>query len=150
MYRSYISYSNDFRGGRWGSRSPSMSFDADRSIDALVLSLRALFDPAAAHGFNSTIALRLGENDFGIKVADGHLHLSRGVAAQVSATLATDPQILAALLYRDLPLDDAVRTGEATITGDAAITARFLQLFPLPKPVEHELRSTHDRGTERT
>jgi DNA-binding HxlR family transcriptional regulator len=41
--------------GRWGSRSPSMPFDADSSVDSLVLSLRALFDAQAVQGFNATV-----------------------------------------------------------------------------------------------
>jgi DNA-binding HxlR family transcriptional regulator len=120
--------------GRWGSRSSSMPYDADRSIDSLVLSLRALFDPSAAQGFNATIALRLGENHFSIKIADGLLDLSRGEAESATATVETDPQTLTALLYGDHPLDDALGTGEVTIAGESAIAARFLQLFPSPEP----------------
>jgi DNA-binding HxlR family transcriptional regulator len=120
--------------GRWGSHSPSMPYDADRSIDSLVLSLRALFDRRAAQGFNATIALRLGENHFSIKIADGQLQLARGEAEQATATLDTNPQTLAALLYGGRPLDDVLRTGEVTIAGEAAVAARFLRLFPLPEP----------------
>jgi alkyl sulfatase BDS1-like metallo-beta-lactamase superfamily hydrolase len=111
-----------------------MPYDADRSIDSLVLSLRALFDPSAADGFSATIALRLGENHFRIKVADGLLHLTRGEPEHAAATLETDPQTLAALLYRGRPLHDVLRTGEVTIAGDSGVLARFLQLFPLPEP----------------
>jgi len=120
--------------GRWGSRSPSMPYDADRSIDSLVLSLRALFDPGAAHGFTATLALRLGENHFRIKVADGQLHLTRGEPEHAAATLETDPQTLAALLYRGSALDDALRADDVTISGDSGVVARFLRLFPLPEP----------------
>jgi DNA-binding HxlR family transcriptional regulator len=119
--------------GRWGSRSPSMPYDADRSIDSLVLSLRTLFDPRAAQGFSATIALQLGENHFSIEIADGQLQLARGEAKLATATLDTDPQTLAALLYGGRPLDDALRTGEVTITGEAAVAAQFFDLFPLPE-----------------
>ena len=111
-----------------------MPYDADRSIDSLVLSLMALFDPGPAHGFTATIALRLGENHFRVKVADGQLHLTRGEPEQATATLETDPQTLAALLYRGRPLQDVLRTGEVTIAGDSGVLAQFLQLFPLPEP----------------
>jgi len=120
--------------GRWGSRSPSMPYDADRSIDSLVLSFKALFDHTAAQGFSATITLRLGENHFSIKIADGQLHLTRGEPEQATATLETDPQTLAALLYRGRPLQDVLRTGKVTIAGDSGVLARFLQLFPLPEP----------------
>jgi DNA-binding HxlR family transcriptional regulator len=120
--------------GRWGSRSPSMPYDADRSIDSLVLSLRALFDCTAAQGFSATIALRLGENRFSITIAGGQLHLTRGEAEQATVTMETDPRTLTALLYRGRPLDDVLRTGEVMITGDTAVVARFLHLLPLPEP----------------
>jgi DNA-binding HxlR family transcriptional regulator len=120
--------------GRWGSRSSSMPYDADRSVDSLVLSLSALFDRRAAQGFSATITLRLGENHFSIKIADGQLHLTRGEAERATATLETDPQTLAALLYRGSALDDALRADDVTISGDSGVVARFLRLFPLPEP----------------
>jgi DNA-binding HxlR family transcriptional regulator/putative sterol carrier protein len=120
--------------GRWGSRSPSMPYDADRSTDSLVLSLRALFDREAAQGFSATIALRLGEDDFSIEVDDGQLQLVRGDTEKATATLETDLHTLAAVLYGGRPLDDAVRTGALSITGKTAVVARFLSLFPLPEP----------------
>lgn len=120
--------------GRWGSRSPSMNHDADRSVDSLVLSLGALFDSKVAHGFAATIELRLGENTFRVEIADGRIHLARGDAEQPTATLVTDPTTLAALIYGDRPLDDSVRSGEATITGKAAAVGRLLRLVRLPEP----------------
>jgi DNA-binding HxlR family transcriptional regulator len=120
--------------GRWGSRSSSMPYDADRSVDSLVLSLRALFDRDAARGFSATITLRLGEDHFSIKVADGQLHVTRGESERATATLDTDAQTLAALLYRGRPLDDVLRSGEVTIGGETAVVARFLQLLSLPEP----------------
>jgi DNA-binding HxlR family transcriptional regulator len=122
------------RLGRWGSRSPSMPYDADRSVDSLVLSLKALFDHTTAQGFSAAITLRLDENHFSIKIADGQLQLTRGKAQQAAATVETDPQTLAALIYRRRALDDVLRTGEVTISGDSGVAARFLQLFPLPEP----------------
>jgi DNA-binding HxlR family transcriptional regulator len=120
--------------GRWGSRSSSMPYEADRSVDSLVLSLRALFDRRAAQGFSATITLRLGENHFSIEIDDGQLQLTRGQAERPTATLETEPQTLATLLYRGRSLEDAVRTGDVTITGETAAIARFLRLFPLPEP----------------
>jgi alkyl sulfatase BDS1-like metallo-beta-lactamase superfamily hydrolase len=93
-----------------------------------------LFDRRAAQGFSATITLRLGENHFSIKIADGQLHLTRGEAERATATLETDPQTLAALLYRGSALDDALRADDVTISGDSGVVARFLRLFPLPEP----------------
>jgi DNA-binding HxlR family transcriptional regulator len=121
--------------GRWGSRSSSLNPAADSSVDSLVLSLRALFNPQAAQGFSATIGLSLNESRFIVDVADGQLHVSRGEAEHPTATLDTDRSTLAALLYGGHPLDDAVRAGDATVGGKTAVLARFLRLFPLPAPV---------------
>ena len=36
--------------GRWAARSPTMRMDLPLSVDALILSLRTMFDSAAATG----------------------------------------------------------------------------------------------------
>ncbi|MEU6645994.1 winged helix-turn-helix transcriptional regulator [Saccharomonospora sp. NPDC046836] len=122
--------------GRWGSRSPSMPHNAHSSIDSLLLSLRSLFDPEAAHGFNATISLRIEGRPFRAQVADDEFHLSSGEPADPIATLDTTRQTLADLLYGPRRLDDARRSGQATTTGPSDVIARFLKLFPLPKPAE--------------
>ena len=123
--------------GQWGSRSASLNPAADSSVDSLVLSLRALFNPQAAQGFSATIVLSLNDNRFIIEIADGQLHVSRGEAERPNATLDTDRSTLAAMLYGGRSLDDAVRAGEAAVGGDSAVIARFLRLFPLPAPATH-------------
>lgn len=118
--------------GLWGSRSASLDPAADSSVDSLVLSLRALFNPQAAHGFSATIGLRLNEIRFVVDIADGQLDVVRGEAEHPTATLDTDRPTLAAMLYGGRSLDDAVRNGQAEIGGKTAAIARFLRLFPLP------------------
>ncbi len=120
--------------GRWGSRSAALNPAADSSVDSLVLSLRALFNPQAAQGFSATIGLSLNESRFLVEVTDGQLHVSRGEAERPTATLDTDRPTLAALLYGGRALDDAVRAGDATVSGKTSVIARFLRLFPLPTP----------------
>jgi DNA-binding HxlR family transcriptional regulator len=123
--------------GQWGSRSASLNPAADSSVDSLVLSLRALFNPQAAQGFSATIVLSLNDNRFIVEIADGQLHVSRGEAERPNATLDTDRSTLAAMLYGGHSLDDAVRAGEAAVGGETAVIARFLRLFPLPAPATH-------------
>jgi DNA-binding HxlR family transcriptional regulator len=122
---------------RWSSRSPSMAHDATIGVDSLVLSLKALFDPRAADGFSATIALRLGEHDFRVQVADGRLDVVRGHAGQPDVTLDTDTVTLSALLRGNRRLTDAVQAGALRLDGHEATAARFLSLFPLPEPAMH-------------
>jgi DNA-binding HxlR family transcriptional regulator len=120
--------------GRWGSRSPALDPMADASVDSLVLSMRALFEPQAAQGFNATVGLRIADSEFTAAVTDGELQIARGRAEHPSVTLGSDRSTLAALLYGGRALDDAVEAGDATVDGESAVIARFLRLFPLPNP----------------
>ena len=135
------------RLARWGSRSPGMRYDAPLGVDSLVLSLMALFDGTAAAGFEATVGLRLGADEFRLVVADGRLAVSRGeagspgTAGQPEAVLDTDVATLLTLLRTDRPLADAVEAGTLRLTGDPAVADRLRRLFPAPEPVPVEQRT---------
>jgi DNA-binding HxlR family transcriptional regulator/putative sterol carrier protein len=122
------------RLGRWGARSASRPRDAALSVDSLVLSFRTMFDPRAAEGLNASYELRLGEDRFRAVVADGRFEVVRGGAEEPDATIEADPVTLAALVYEDRPLAEALRSGDIKIEGDESAVERFLTLFPLPEP----------------
>ena len=122
--------------GRWAARSPTRPSDAPIvSADSIILALRALFDPGAAHGLRAGYELRLGEDRFRIEVADDEIEVARADAEQADATIETDPDTLAAVLWGGRPLADAQRSGTMTIEGDEAAVERFVRLFPMPEPV---------------
>jgi DNA-binding HxlR family transcriptional regulator len=137
------------RLARWSSRSPGMRFDAPLGVDSLVLSLMALFDGPAAAGFEATVGLRLGEDQFRLVVADGRLAVTRGgtgtpgsaAAGRPDAVLDTDLATLLTLLRTDRPLADAVEAGTLRLTGEPAVADRFRRLFPAPQPVPLEQRT---------
>jgi DNA-binding HxlR family transcriptional regulator/putative sterol carrier protein len=118
--------------GRWAARSPSPS-DAPVGLDSTVLALSTLFDPSAAKGLRASYELRLGEDRFRIEVSDDGIEVARGEADQADATIDTDPDTLAAVLWRDRPLADPQRAGRLTIEGDEAAVERFVRLFPVPE-----------------
>ena len=121
--------------GRWAARSPTPPGDAPIvSADSVVLALRGLFDPDAAHGLSARYELRLGEDRFRIDLADEEIEVARGGADQADATIDTDPGTLDAVLWGGLPLADAQRSGKMTIEGDKAAVERFVRLFPMPEP----------------
>jgi putative sterol carrier protein len=111
-----------------------MPHDAESSVDSLALSVRALFDPHAAAGLTTAIALRLGEDRFSARITDGRLEFTRGDVEAPDAIMDTDPHTLAALLHGGRSLADALRAGDITIDGRRASVTRFLGLFPLPEP----------------
>ena len=121
--------------GRWGARSPTPPDDAPIvSADSIILALRARFDPGAAHGLRAGYELRLGEDRFGIEVADDEITAARGDVHRADATIDTDPDTLNAVLWRGRSLADAQRSGTMTIEGDEAAVERFVALFPIPEP----------------
>jgi DNA-binding HxlR family transcriptional regulator len=120
--------------GRWGSRSPSMPHGSHSSVDSLMLSLRSMFDPAAAGGLAATITLRVEGRPFQVEITDDALRLTAGEADSPDATLDTDRETLAALLYGGRSLADAVRTGQAITSGASRTLTRVLRLFSTPKP----------------
>jgi ubiquinone biosynthesis protein UbiJ len=67
-------------------------------------------------------------------VADDEIEVARGDADRADATIDTDPDTLAAVLWGDLRLTDAQRSGSMSIEGDEAAVERFVSLFPMPEP----------------
>jgi DNA-binding HxlR family transcriptional regulator/putative sterol carrier protein len=120
--------------GKWGVRSPTKPPDAELGVDSLILSFRTMFDPDRAEGLDASYEFRLGEDHFRAEVAEGRLKIERGTAGQPDATVEADAGTLAALVYDDLELGDALSSGDLRIKGDRAVVERFLALFPLPEP----------------
>lgn len=122
------------RLGRWGARSPSKPRDAALGVDSLILSFRTMFDPRAAEGLRASYELRLGEDRFRATVADSGFEIERGGAERPDAIVEVGSDTLAALIYGDLRLAEALRSGDLEIEGDKPAVERFLGLFPLPDP----------------
>ncbi|MDQ3675885.1 MAG: winged helix-turn-helix transcriptional regulator [Actinomycetota bacterium] len=121
--------------GRWGgANAPPPADGVGMSLEAHILSLRALFEPELAGDFRATLELRLGEHHYRVIIADGRIEAVRGEATAPDATIETDPGTLLALLHGRRELSDALGAGDIDIEGDEQAVARFLGLFPLPEP----------------
>jgi DNA-binding HxlR family transcriptional regulator/putative sterol carrier protein len=120
--------------GKWGVRSPTKPPDAELGVDSLILSFRTMFEPERAAELEASYEFRLGEDRFRAEVAEGRLEIERGSAERPDATVETDAGTLAALVYQDLELDEALSYGDLRIRGDSKLVERFLTLFPLPEP----------------
>lgn len=119
--------------GTWASRAAGLPSAPIASADSVALALRSRFDPEAAGALRASYELRLGEDHFRVDVADGQLALARGEAPQADATIATDSDTVAAILWAGRSLASAQRAGDLTITGDTAAVERFVSLFPVPE-----------------
>lgn len=126
--------------GRWGSRTPLGATTAELSIDALMLALKTTFAPGIAGDLRAAYQLRIGDDRFHAKIAEGRLELARGEIGDPDAVIEADVPTLRALVFARRPLADAVHAGEAVIEGDRRAAEHLLRCFPRPEPF----------GTEKT
>jgi DNA-binding HxlR family transcriptional regulator len=112
--------------GTWALRSPSFDGHAPVGTDSVILALGTFFDAEAAGELSARVEIRLGEHAFLVEVAGGAIDVERGPADGPDAIIATEPQILADLIWNRRTLAD----GGVTIEGDRRLVTRFLKLFP--------------------
>ncbi|MPZ94723.1 MAG: transcriptional regulator [Propionibacteriales bacterium] len=117
---------------RWGRRSPLRDRTAGASVDALMLALRSGFDPESSRDLNATYALRIGEDTFVVRVADGRLTVVRGDAPDPDAVIDTDARTFASLVTHQQRLSEAAASEQLTLTGDADAVERLLQALAPP------------------
>jgi DNA-binding HxlR family transcriptional regulator len=132
--------------GRWGSTSPFPPGEPGLGVDSAILALRTLFDPSAADDLAATYELRLADQPFSARIADGRLEVARGGVEQPDAVIETDTGTLSALLWHERRLPEALRSGDVEIKGSRSAVERFLRLFPLPS-AERQGRAGPKRST---
>jgi DNA-binding HxlR family transcriptional regulator len=120
--------------GVWALRSSSFPRGAPVGTDSVILALSTFFDADAAGDLDARYELRLGENAFAIRVADGTIDVGRRLAGTADATIETDVGTFRALIWDGRDLAEAQRAGEVTVDGDERAAARLLRLFPQPQP----------------
>ena len=114
--------------GTWALRSPTFPHDAPVGTDSVILALGTFFDADAAGDLTARYELRLGENTFGVRIADREIDVDRGAPENPDAVIETDASTLSAVIWERRDLADA----DITIDGDQAAVTRFLALFPRP------------------
>ena len=67
--------------------------------DSVVLALGTFFDADAADGLSAGYQLHLGEDTFNVRIADRRIELGRGAADTPDATIETDADTLASMLW---------------------------------------------------
>ena len=103
--------------GRWASRSPGFPLGAPMGADSLVLALKTTFQPQKAEALDATYELWLGEIPYEIKVTAGRFEAERGEPAQPDATIRSDPNVMAAVVFGGRPLAGAVKEGAVELDG---------------------------------
>ena len=118
--------------GRWAARSPSLPDDAPMSVDAFILSLRTMFDPAAAGSLSGCLELHVGTDSFVATFDGGAMTIVRGSDAGADARLAGDVEAWLGVVYGGVTMAAAIADGTMRVSGDKRLARRFLALCPLP------------------
>jgi DNA-binding HxlR family transcriptional regulator len=124
--------------GNWGIRSPLLNSDADVSADSIMLAARMFFAPGAGMHWNANYEVRLDDNVFTVRVADGPVEIVRGPAEAPDATIDTSPKTFGEVLNKKLPLSEATRDGRAKVIGDEDAAERLVDAVRIPKATNRQ------------
>jgi DNA-binding HxlR family transcriptional regulator len=112
--------------GRWASASPSFPQGAEMGPDSLVLALKSAFHAERADGLDATYELWLADIPFKIAVEGRRFEAQRGEAEESAATITTDPNVIAGIVFGGNRLGKAVDAGDIEIDGSRrAVNALF-------------------------
>ncbi|GLZ40109.1 helix-turn-helix domain-containing protein [Actinokineospora sp. NBRC 105648] len=106
--------------GRWGSRA-QLTSAGELSVDAFILALEVTYN---GKRFDGAVQLRMGDDVFTIRSADGALECARGQTAKPDAVITGDVETLRQALFAGGELRD--------VTGHWQLAERFAGLFPRP------------------
>jgi DNA-binding HxlR family transcriptional regulator len=120
--------------GRWGSQEGFERVTHDLSVDAFAVALSTVFEPANAHGLDTTLALVVDGDPLVVEVHDGTLEVRRGTAEQPDARIMGSVAALREVLWRGRPLADAEADRSVAVGGLRTVVQPFLKLFSPPVP----------------
>ena len=122
--------------GRWAARSPEHDPSLPLSAVSLMLSFRAMLDPARARGLNVRAGFCIGPETFVARLSEGRMEVARGCLEGAEVVFTGTAPAIAAAIYGGQPLEGLAAAGLLSVEGDRTLAARFVTLFPLPPKVE--------------
>jgi len=111
--------------GQWGDRAP-LPDGAQAGLDSVLLAIQAALGPARLTG---RYELRIGADTFTVDATAGLARFRRGTADQPEATVTTDADTFRAVVFGQLPIADAVASGDLRLAGDPDATGRLTGLL---------------------
>ena len=121
--------------GRWAARSPCHDPTLPLSAASLMLSLRTMFDPERAGGQKLVVVVRIGAQEFTVRVEEGKVAVSRGAEQMADAAIAAPvASVIAGAVYGKRPFA-ALASAGLDVSGDIAAAERFVDLFHLPEKI---------------
>lgn len=117
--------------GGWAARSPRHDPFAFMSSASAMMSLQTLVDPDRIAGEPMTIAFRLPDDAFVVRVAAGAIDIRRG-EGDADVVFTGDTMALRSTIYGKLGTDGP---GLLARSGDPGMAERFIGLFKLPDKI---------------
>jgi DNA-binding HxlR family transcriptional regulator len=115
---------------RWGARSLGLPRrDDDLDPEWGLNAFPALLYPERARGLTETYVIRVDDDVFTVRLADGHLRTEIGATAEAALEVATDVATFFALASGELPPQDAIDQGLVRLEGDPEALVRFFRVF---------------------
>jgi DNA-binding HxlR family transcriptional regulator len=115
--------------GRWGSQAPPPP-TGELGIDSLMLGLKATFDPTFAETRHGTYEIRVDGDTFVLVVESDRIDIFRGTADQpADASLTTETDTFRSVCTGRRTVEDALRSGDLAIVGDAQAVQRVTDLL---------------------
>ena len=121
--------------GRWAARSPTHDPSLPLSAVSLLTSFRTMADPARIAGLEARVGLRLGREDYLLRIGGGAVEVERGHTEGAELVFTGPPRAVAGAVYGGVPIEALEADGALTVEGDRALASRFVTLFPLPPKV---------------
>jgi DNA-binding HxlR family transcriptional regulator len=116
--------------GRWGERHLAPARRTDILLPtAFFVGLRMTFRPEAAAGLITTYALRVGDQLFEVRVANGRCTTTEGRTTDPDVLLTLDIATLHALTRQGLTPQAALASGQVILEGDPRALDRFVEMF---------------------
>lgn len=125
--------------GRWAVRSPEHDPTLPMSAASIMMSFRTMIDRSRSGEVPMTVGFRLGDEGFLARIDASGITIARSDALDTAQLrLDTTPAALAAIVYGGMSVEAAEAQGMLTLTGDRALAAHFVTLFPLPGKIAIE------------
>jgi DNA-binding HxlR family transcriptional regulator len=122
--------------GRWAARSPAHDPTLPISASSLMLSFETMFSAERAQRMDARIGFRIGQESFLARIAGGRFEAARGEAEQADVIFTGPAALIAAAVYGGVPIEVLEADGALSVTGDRALAARYVTLFPLPSKAD--------------
>ncbi len=119
--------------GRWGAMALADPRPEDIITEnSVIVAFRAMFVPEAAGDVVASYELRVGEIVVNAVIDHGEIAVNAGPLPGADAVITVGP-VLKSMLAGDVTIDEALASGQVSVTGDESLLATFVEVFELPK-----------------